>query len=161
MFGTLHPVWPPEPLFSKLRALDRPVEITHIGRIGAGAELWEAMVARYGDGIAFRRLGEQPPDRISEVFATTHFGIATTPWALVGKSGTVAAMREHGLPVIVNRDDVRYAGLTDRASDEPLLIRMGDDLCARLRVVQRGQARPGLPNVAAQFLAPWESGFFQ
>ncbi len=161
MFGTLHPVWPPEPLFSKLRALDRPVEITHIGRIGVGAELWEAMVLRYGAGIAFRQVGEQPPDRISELFATAHFGIATTPWALVGKSGTVAAMREHGLPVIVNRDDVCYAGQPDSTSDDPLLIRMGDDLSAQLEVVQRGPASPGLPAVAAQFLAPWESGFFR
>ncbi len=157
MFGTLHPVWPPEPLLSQLRALDRPVEITHIGRIGAGAELWETMVARYGDGIGFKRLGEQPLHKISELFAASHFGIATTPWALVGKSGTVAAMLDHGLPVIVNRDDVRFTGQQDAILDDPLLVRMSDDLPAQLRAVSRRPAHLRLAEVAAEFLALLEA----
>ncbi|HYF50971.1 MAG TPA: hypothetical protein VEJ63_16275, partial [Planctomycetota bacterium] len=40
---------------------------------------------------------------IAACFQKCHFGISTTPLEILGKSASVAAMLEHGLPVIVNR----------------------------------------------------------
>jgi hypothetical protein len=36
---------------------------------------------------------------------TCDFGVVTSPLSLIGKSGTAAAMLEHDMPVIANRDD--------------------------------------------------------
>ena len=65
-FGTLHPVWPAEPLFSHLRSFGRPISCVHAGHIGAGADLWEALRARYGEHFEFRRLGELPPQELAD-----------------------------------------------------------------------------------------------
>lgn len=152
MFGTLHPIWPPEPLFERLRVLGKKIVIAHIGRIGAGEALWNQMTHDYGDVFEFQRLGEQPPDKIAEFFSQIDFGISTTPWALIGKSGTVTAMLEHGLPVIVNRDDVHYGGCHVETGSR-MLIKLDDKLSAHLSATTRQPPRRKLPEVARQFLA--------
>lgn len=45
-------------------------------------------------------LGEQSAECISKVLSSASHGITTTPPALLEKSGSVAAMLEHNLPVI-------------------------------------------------------------
>jgi hypothetical protein len=159
LFGTLHPVWPPEPLFGQLRAMQRPIEIMHVGNIGAGESLWKQMESRYGAAFRFRRLGRLAPQALADLFATADFGVATTPWAIIGKSASVAAMLDCGLPVIVNRDDVRYPGVPDEPADTPLLIRMGADLPSQLRAASRCAPALRKPQVADQFLNDWEEAW--
>ncbi len=150
MFGQLHPNWPPEPLLGKLRALGKRVEIEHMGRMGSGEAVWREMEGRYGFG--FRRHGEQSPARVSQFLMDMDFGIATTPLALIGKSATAAAMLEHGLPVIVNRDDVRYPGMDTPPRPDGVIL-----MDAPLDHPQRRQPRSRLPEVADQFLAALQS----
>ena len=161
LFGTLHPVWPAEPLFTQLRALQRPIDIVHAGNIGAGEALWSRLDSTYGATFRFRRLGRLPSQALADFFASADFGVATTPWAIIGKSASVAAMLDCGLPVIVNRDDVRYAGLPDEPADTPLLIKMSDDLPAQLRTVARGTPAPRKREVVDQFLEDWEAAWKQ
>ena len=151
-FGSLHPVWPAEPLFTYLRELGARITLVHVGRMGSGEALWNRLMQQYESVLSFRRMGELPPVRIAEVFATADFGIATTPWAIIGKSASVAAMLDAGLPVIVNRDDVQFRGLCDSGHAHPLLIRMSDDLPAKLRAARRQPPRLRLSDVCTQFL---------
>jgi hypothetical protein len=157
LFGTLHPVWPAEPLFTHLRALSRPVEIVHAGNIGTGEALWRQLEATYGTTFRFRRLGRLSPQALADFFATADFGVATTPWEIIGKSASVAAMLDCGLPVVVNRDDIHYAGLPDEPIDTPLLIKMGADLSAQLHAASRRTPALRKPEVVDQFLADWET----
>ena len=157
LFGTLHPVWPPQPLLDELQAAaaaaGKRVALVSVGRLGAGESVWTEMSATYGSRVPMLRLGEQPAPRISELFNTVDFGIATTPLALIGKSATVAAMFDHGLPVVVNRDDCRWpAPKTADAREAALVIPMGRGLSARLRDARRQPAAWSLPSVAAQWL---------
>lgn len=151
MFGELHPEWPPEPLFGTLRELGKRVEIAHIGRIGRGEALWCGIERRYGSEFGFKRHGEQSPARISQFLMNMDFGIATTPLALLGKSGTAAAMLEHGLPVIVNRDDVRYPGIKTGGTPEGVIV-MDASLIPALRAAKRRAPHSRLSAVADQFL---------
>jgi hypothetical protein len=155
-FGTLHPIWPAEPLFTQLRALNQSIEFVHAGHIGAGESLWRQLESTYAGTFRFRRLGRLPPQSLADFFATADFGVATTPWSLIGKSASVAAMLDCGLPVIVNRDDVQYAGLPEEPADSPLLIKMGPNLAAQLRTTPRRPPALRKTQVAAQFLADWE-----
>jgi len=161
LFGTLHPVWPSEPLFSQLRALQRPIEIVHAGNIGAGDSLWEQMEFTYSGAFRFRRLGRLSPPALADLFATADFGVATTPWAIIGKSASVAAMLDCGLPVIVNRDDVHYPGVPDEPADTSLLIKMGTDLPAQLRTVSRRSPALRKAEVVDQFLDDWKNAWKQ
>ena len=158
MFGTLHPIWPPEPLFSMLRTLEKKIGIVHIGRMGApGEALWERLTKDYAGAVEFRRVGEQPPEKIAEIFCKEiDFGIATTPWMLIGKSAAVAAMLEHGLPVIVNRDDWKIDAAMGSGVGSPLLIKMDNDLPQRLNAVRREEPASLLPGVATRFLGDLE-----
>ena len=109
------------------------------------------MVRRYENEFGFKRYGEQPAERISRFLTEMDFGIATTPLALIGKSATAAAMLEHGLPVIANRDDVRYAGITPGPAPEGI-IEMDEGMLEALRAAKRREPRSRLPAVAQQFL---------
>jgi hypothetical protein len=97
-------------------------------------------------------LGKQPANRVSEFLQEADFGIATSPWELIGKSGTVASMLEHGLPVIVNRDDVHFAARDQTKSSSDLLIKMDADLPARLLSIRRAAPKQLLPEVACTLL---------
>lgn len=162
-FGTLHPVWPPEPLFSHLRdasqKLGKRIVIGAIGRLGAGMRLWESLVRDYSRAFQFCHLGEQPVEKVSAFLSRLDFGIAATPYALIGKSATAAAMLEFGLPIIVNRDEVHFKSQrANGQSGSPLLIRMNQDLPRRLAEAKRQPARSILPDVTRQFLADLKLG---
>jgi hypothetical protein len=74
------------------------VTLVLIGRCGAEQDRWVRTWEAAGLKVSI--LGEQPPETISKILQTASFGIATTPLAQIEKSGTVAAMLEHGLSVI-------------------------------------------------------------
>jgi hypothetical protein len=74
------------------------IAIKFIGQSGAELERW--LDTLKSKNVRVEVFGEQSPERISEVLNNSSFGIATTPIALIEKSGSFAAMQEHGLPVI-------------------------------------------------------------
>jgi len=156
MFGALHPVWPPRPIFDVLAAgaaaVGRKLVVVSAGRLGAGEELWTQIQRDFGDRVHFLRLGEQPPQIVSEFLHSADFGLSTSPWEIVGKSASTACMLDHGLPVIVNRDDVRLTR-HDSPPLHPQLVRMDATLAERLPLLVRKPAAPSVQRVAAQFLA--------
>jgi hypothetical protein len=157
IFGTLHPVWPPEPLLSRLKKIanrqGRELILLSIGRIGSGNELWQRLRAAYSPEIRFLQLGELSADEVSEVFNSLDFGIATTPLELLGKSASAAAMLEHGLPVIVNRDEAKLRRLPEtKDAFGDLVIKMDENLEERLLKAKRLAPKSMLSEIAARFL---------
>jgi len=61
-------------------------------------------------------------------------------------------MLDHGLPVIVNRNDIHFRGIPEIAPISELLIPVDENFLKRLTAVKRQAPRPILPEVAAQFL---------
>ncbi len=156
-FGTLHPVWPPEPLFAYLREAawrhGKRLGVCAIGRIGSGEVRWKTMTRDYAGAFAFCPFGEQPPERVSDFLHAMDFGIATSPLVLLGKSGTATAMIEHGLPVIVNRNEVRFRAHAETPNGtSPLVVRMDPELPRKLAAIRRQPPQPTLPTVARKFL---------
>ena len=156
-FGALHPQWPPEPLLTHLlrasRVSKRKPVLLSIGRIGTvGEELWNRMAKAYANRFGFLRLGEQPTERVSEYLSFLDCGIATTPRSIIGKSGTVTAMMEHGLPVIVNREDAPGVK-TEVEKSEPLLIPCDKHLESRLQAgLTKGRPLSRRAQIAKEFL---------
>ena len=161
LFGSVHPEWSPEELFARLQASGKPIQVCHIGRIGPGESLWKEVVQRYEAEIQFQRFGEQSLENISQFFLALDFGVATTPLSLIGKSSTVAAMLDHGLPVIVSRNDVHFRGIAEENMASERLISIDENFAERVRSAKRLDPDPNLPRVAKQFLddlAEWKDG---
>ncbi|OAM91347.1 hypothetical protein OH491_22645 [Termitidicoccus mucosus] len=180
LFGTIHPqflatlppvrvsrsshrsVSSPRNLFVELashaRATQRRLRILALGHNGEHAR---ALAGRLASAfppadLAYETLGEKPAPEVSRILQAADLGIATHPWALLGKSGAVAAMLDHGLPVIVPRDDWRLRrGPSDIPAIDPLAARLADlpvaDFTAHL--ARRRPAKNSLPGVAEKFLA--------
>jgi hypothetical protein len=155
-FGTLPDLWPPEPLFSYMAVAAersaRRITVLSIGRLGPGEALWRDMQSRYGERFLFARLGERSREEVSMFLQSIDFGLATTPWQLIGKSASTAAMLDHGLPVIVARDDVDL-GSDGTGSHDPLLRRIDGDLPKWLIQTRRQPPRDRLAAVSTQFIA--------
>lgn len=158
-FGSLHHEWTPEPIFSKIhaaaKAAEKRVGLAAIGRLGAaGDKIWDRLTVDYGDLFSFTKLGEQPAERVSQFLQAIDFGIASSPAALVGKSGSVAAMLDHGVPVLVPRDDWRLrSGPTPRPRPHPLLHFCSNEFDFQLIDKHtRSRTNLALPVVSAQFL---------
>jgi hypothetical protein len=71
------------------------------GKIGeASLKLWHALALEHEASATFLKLGELNEHEASLYFSALDHGLTSYPPELMGKSGSVAAMREHGLPVI-------------------------------------------------------------
>lgn len=108
LFGAIYPQWRAESLFERIdQAAKRQVNcrclLLFLGRPGGNALLERTIQACIQRNWSFLNKGELPPSVISSYLQCADFGIATSPLSLIGKSGSVAAMQEHGLPVIVSR----------------------------------------------------------
>jgi len=148
-FGTLHPQWEPQPflgiLLAAAKEADRRVGLLSVGRLGAAGEaIWERMTREHGEEIVFVKFGEQSGERISELLQIADFGIAASPWNLIGKSGSAAAMLDHGLPVIVTRK-AEISGF--ETVPDPLLLRCNKALGPKL---VEGLPKRGLTSRVAQ-----------
>lgn len=165
IFGTVHPQFPPIPCFDILlegaKASGRKLRLLGIGRMGEyGENMFAELNAEYGDQLVATIVGEKEPIEVSRLLQTLDFGIATHPWALIGKSGAVAAMLDHGLPVIVPRDDwtLRIRPIVVPAIDRLLvkLSEMPPELMAG-RLARKQAPASRLPAVAAAFLESLEA----
>lgn len=102
VFGTIHKDAPIKEFTGEAVKYGREkninITLTFIGRCGQEQQSW---IAVWSDaGLKYKDLGEQSPKVISDTLRKGSFGLCSTAFALVEKSGSVAAMRAHGLPVI-------------------------------------------------------------
>lgn len=110
-FGRVHPQLDLERMAQDLRRraelLGRQGLVIFAGRTLRPAGWLDSLKQRYGPDLDFLETGELEPDQLSRLFRQSHWGLSSTPWQLTDKSGSVAALLEHGLPVLVWRNDFR------------------------------------------------------
>ncbi len=154
LFGTIHPQFTAAnlaPLQSLAQQLNRPLHLTTLGRIGAHGEA----LLRQLPADTTRHLGPLPPEEISAALQAADLGLATHPWALIGKSGAVAAYLDHGLPVVVPRDDWQLRrSPAPLVAIDPLVAKLSDLNAASFQhlLAQRQPPRERLPQITAQLL---------
>lgn len=76
----------------------RNVILIFIGRLGHDLNTWIPILKKYN--IAYTIVGEASADVISRTLSEADWGVSTTPLLQIEKSGCVASMREHGLPIL-------------------------------------------------------------
>jgi hypothetical protein len=156
IFGTLRKGWEFERLLAEIERAREALGIDEcrfvsVGRLGDyGQSLWEGMKQSGYKHFVFERLGELQDSDVSRVLHSADFGIAVSPLDIIDKSGAVAAMRDHGLPVIVTRfgpeaSRSQVAGRLD-------LVLLDDRFQESLRAAKRQPSRDSLPLVAEAFI---------
>jgi len=166
IFGTVHPQFDPHACLATLhgaaQTARRSLRIVGFGRLGAhGERLFAQLAAQYAGKIAFENLGERSSAEISRLLQTLDFGIGTHPWALIGKSGAVAAMLDHGVPVIVPREDwALRVPPTPAPLRDPLVVKLSQtpvELVAGW-LGRRRAPQPRLSALTQAFLARLQTG---
>lgn len=125
LFGRIPPEWSPEPVIAALMARatqeQRPLRLRLLGHTHRHPG-WSADLSRRWPALLLDDHGPvECPTRLAELIQGCDLGLATTPWALVEKSGTVAAFLSLGLPVVVSRTDwhLRHRWCGDNRHDLP------------------------------------------
>jgi len=102
LFGTIHPDAPVDQFASEVAQYTQcehiNLKLCIIGSTQNEQNRWINAFEKVG--LPAEAIGEQPSEVISAILNQATIGISTTAYAMTDKSGTVAAMREHGLPVI-------------------------------------------------------------
>lgn len=114
IFATIHDNTPFQEFISdlklELQKSQKKVKFVFIGRHGDLLDTWTTILQQ--NGIEYELLGPSSEDKISRVLINGDYGISTTPFKISDKSGVVAAMREHQLPIVsvakawVDQDDI-------------------------------------------------------
>jgi hypothetical protein len=102
IFGAIHPGAPIEEFAKDISQYaknnGRKISLSLIGRCGEEQKNWTTIFRSVG--VDVKLVGEQIPERISELLGNASVGISTTPIALADKSSAIMVMREHGLTVV-------------------------------------------------------------
>ncbi len=130
LFGGIHGNSPVAQLAIDLvhyeRANKAKIILIIIGRSGPMQKQWTSVWAL--NGLEFVLMGEQPPKVISKILHSASIGISTTPIQLAEKSGSVAAMREHQLPVLCVSRSWKARGIKDPVLPESIVEYEGGKL---------------------------------
>jgi hypothetical protein len=102
IFGTIHPNSRIDTLIKEVlnfrESQNREVCLILMGRCGKEQETWTRKWQL--SSLRVIVLGDQSPEVISYALKTSSIGINTGAFQMIDKSGTVAAMLDHGLPIL-------------------------------------------------------------
>ena len=126
------------------------IEIVFLGLCGEALGQWIAICE--SNNLTIKVLGEQSATNISQVLLMADLGVTTTPLLLTEKSGTVAAMQEHGLPVLCVSRSWEVNGLSEEFSPAGIQLFKGGDLTHYLLVKNVKIADSGIAKISNQFL---------
>lgn len=127
LFGTLHDRWEVENVMGTLKNnLKKKLIVVSVGSQGYGKAVWDRIQKLENSNFRSIKLGFRADREISELLQFADLGICTTPYSLLGKSGSAMAMIEHGLPVVVTRDELVFPFPLEEMEDRYGQVKMWD-----------------------------------
>lgn len=157
-FGKLPPEWPLEEVLALLSDAADERGLTalflSVGEQRRGESLWTGCAESVRWKGRMTAMGGIPAGDVSRVLQAVDYGIAVSPSHLLAKSGAVAAMCEHGLPVFVplTMEVNAVGGEGDYRSNAQLIFRR-PGWESRLAQAHKAELCPQLGAVAEQFLS--------
>jgi hypothetical protein len=159
-FGTLHSDWTPDPFLADLAALAaqrrRPAAWVAAGSLGSGQERFDRIAEQWQDRVACVTLGRLGDAALAAAFARFDFAVTSVPWNILGKSSSAAALREHGLPVVVTvpGSAPRFTSApADDAAEDPGFLPYFRDRSVLEAALTKTPPRVGVTAAAVRFLA--------
>lgn len=158
VFGAIHPEWDAtravRSWLDDATRRGRTTVILGLGHHGPAGPLALDRLAR-ATGVRIVAGGAVAAGLLAALIGRAALAFATSPWALIGKSGTIQAFRKLGVPVIVTRDDWRRrGGETVLPPEQPGLRRWAEGFdWAAFRAERGGGAEAFQAEVLAGMLA--------
>lgn len=154
LFGSIHPEWNGDDFLQRATAAaqqaGKKCALISIGSSGAAGErILQELQKRNGNSWRFLHLGRQSEEDISQCLLMADFGVSAVPPEYLFKSGTAAAMIEHGLPVIATRPTFSYPNCPPEVLSVGMRNVSGD---FHLTALKKSKAESLLPAVAVQFI---------
>lgn len=157
-FGRVHPDLDLDEsvqgLSAKANASGMRLALLFAGRSYLHGEIVPALALKFSEAWV-SETGPVAAERLSGLFQQAHWGLAGTPWQLLAKSGSVAALREHGLPVWVARDDFRCRYFDDADNGREGCFLLSDRSGVSVGLGRLPSSRPDVRNICRQFLEEW------
>jgi hypothetical protein len=122
-----------------------------LGRGGRAQTEW--MQEWKSAGLEAVELGEQNEEKVSEIMAGAYFGIFSTPLVLTGKSGAVAAMREHGIHLLCVSGKWEARGINVNEDPFEIMEYKQGELKSFFEGKSNFSILPTVPSVAKQFMS--------
>jgi hypothetical protein len=156
LFGSIPAGWPSDHFFARLgalaRASDRRALVISAGVAGSASSPLLAAWRVKHPHIDFVALGPRSALEISQFLNSIDFGITPHPIYLLGKSGSAAAVLEHGIPLIATWGDIAPAVPSVNSEFESLIWRDDRTLADRLSSPFRRHRRPDWSSHVAKML---------
>jgi glycosyltransferase involved in cell wall biosynthesis len=135
VFGTIHPNKPFLLFVNELKKIESQYhyifKINFVGRNGNELKNWIKILKE--NDIEYKVYGKMDISEISKLLSESDIGVTSNPSIYAGKSGTVAAMIEHGLPVICISESPRMErGLKEIYN--PLNLLLFDQGCIDMKL---------------------------
>ncbi|EHQ28455.1 glycosyltransferase family protein [Mucilaginibacter paludis] len=151
MFGGIHYGAPIEKFVADIvnwnKQFNYRIMFVFAGSNGPELKNWEAILQKYN--IETKVLGYLSADALSSEFSIADIGITTTPEILVQKSGSVAAMKEYGLPVVCIARDWNVGGFTNQTT---LITGLEDSLTFAAKKGRKNINSSSVSDIADKFL---------
>jgi len=162
VFGAVHPQWnvalAVNTVLPMVQRFQKRLVLVFFGKSNLNPEMFSQLRAENHNRAEVIIAGERPTDEISKIMQVLDLGLATSPRQLIPKSGSVAAMLEHGLPVLVIRDDWQLRGNHAQPESKVLGLFSPEDF-TRLEILPTKAAQPlasGLERIASRMLLAME-----
>ena len=121
VLGAVHTEWKIETVLNTLLPLvkrfQKRLVLVFAGKNNMRPSAFAELTMALGNRAEVIVTGERSGADISQILNALDLGLATSPQQNIQKSGSVAAMLEHGLPVLVTRDDWHLRGATFSLAD--------------------------------------------
>ncbi|RFZ85790.1 hypothetical protein DYU05_09400 [Mucilaginibacter terrenus] len=141
-------------LYQKTRSI--PVSLTMLGRKNDEQQRWAEEWR--SAGLAVKVLGEQNAEVISAELSKANFGISATALAVIEKSGSFAAMREHGLPVISVSKPWTPKGFTEIIVPDSVVKYLEGNFESCISKINNVPYSSNISVVASQFISELKRG---
>jgi glycosyltransferase involved in cell wall biosynthesis len=155
VLGAVHTEWKIETVLHTLLPLAKRFQkrlvLVFLGKNNMAPSAFEELKTALRNQADIIVTGERPGDEISQILNALDLGLATSPQQNIQKSGSVAAMQEHGLPVLVTRDDWHLRGATFSVAEISRRLLVPEQIPALKQLPRRSPEPPkecGLKNVA-------------
>jgi hypothetical protein len=159
LFGAIHSDFDARPLIEWLKQIQihtsKAVLLSIVGRNGSVRDrLIKTFTSNERHDFEVMLLGEQSAEVVSQVLQFANFGISTCSSEKIGKSGTFAAMREHGLPVVLADGELDPA--LQRSGPPVLQFKAASSGYAVINHTQPLYTELGLAHTTRELLRLWE-----
>ena len=155
VLGAVHTEWKIETVLNTLLPLakrfHKRLVLVFLGKNNMSAAAFDELKTVLRKQADVLVTGERSGAEISQILNALDLGLATSPQQNIQKSGSVAAMQEHGLQVLVTRDDWHLRGATFSLSAISPHLLAPAQISALKKLPHRSEEPPkacGLKNVA-------------